>query len=244
MIKAAIEYLYNLGSALDPVATVDGRNYDKRDMSPVMEPCPAVIEMHTLAGLVEYRKAIMEQEAGGRKVVFCAAWDRVSLVTEAAGPFKQRFPLAVATPGINDHFPSGMYLDLEQFIINVQVYFDSDYSPVGCDKGKVLKLAGNIRDEAISTSVDDGVAQTVAVKTGIARVTEKKVSNPFTLRPFRTFTDIEQPSSSYILRFKRDEKGGIKAGLWEVGDPSWRVECAEEIKKFLTSKLPEIPVLV
>lgn len=80
------------------------------------------------------------------------------------------------------------------------------------DRADVLRSIGKMRYENEVKMEDDGVTQTVASKAGVALVREDQIPNPVRLAPFRTFTEIEQPISPFILRV--DDKCNV--GLFEA----------------------------
>src|SRR6185312_354996 len=90
----------------------------------------------------------------------------------------------------------------EQFAISVQTCVKN--TP---DRERLLELAGGVMSEAITTSSDDGVSQTVAVKSGISLVAKKRIENPFTLAPYRTFAEIEPVPAPFILRARQTKPG-------------------------------------
>ena len=77
------------------------------------------------------------------------------------------------------------------------------------------------------------MSQSVTVKTGIASVSNVKVPNPVVLRPYRTFTEIEQPESRFIFRM---QEGGLCA-LFEADGGAWEKKAVINIKEYLSDKL-------
>lgn len=59
------------------------------------------------------------------------------------------------------------------------------------------------------------------------------VPNPVILRPCRTFTEIEQPYSPFILRVA----DGPKAALFCADSGAWKLEDIKKIKEYLSQKL-------
>ena len=82
---------------------------------------------------------------------------------------------------------------------------------------------------------DDGVTQTVSSASGVVLVKEEKIPNPVTLAPFRTFSEIEQPESSFVLRV--NDRGRV--GLFEADGGSWRNTAMLRIKEYLDNHLNE-----
>ena len=131
---------------------------------------------------------------------------------------------AAYLPGI----PFDRMIDREQFNIIVQ----SGFSDSG-DKDKVLAAIGNMRLENSVQVQDDGVTQTVASKSGVVVVEKKNIPNPVTLSPYRTFAEIMQPASRFILRVNED--GNV--GLFEADGGAWRNEAIRLINDYLFIKL-------
>ena len=61
-----------------------------------------------------------------------------------------------------------------------------------------------------------------------------------TLKPFRTFREIEQPESEFILRYQN--RNGIEAALFEGDGGCWKLDAILRIKEWLSDKT-EIPVI-
>ncbi len=92
------------------------------------------------------------------------------------------------------------------------------------------------KDEAVHQ--DDGLAQTVTLKSGsgsLARVELKEIVN---LRPYRTFADVMQPMSMFKLRVRRN--GGL--ALFEADGGRWRLEAMDNVRHELEFRLAEAGV--
>ena len=66
--------------------------------------------------------------------------------------------------------------------------------------------------------------------------------NPVTLRPFRTFTEVEQPASSFVFRAKQKD-GGMEFMLVEADGGAWRGEAMRNIKEYMQKAIPELSVI-
>ena len=91
-----------------------------------------------------------------------------------------------------------------------------------------MSYAGNIRNEQIETSDDDGVTQLAAIKRG-AKLKTEGFKNPVQLAPFRTFYEIKQPESQFIFRINQD----MQMGLFSVENKIWEVQAMLLIKEYL-----------
>ena len=131
-----------------------------------------------------------------------------------------------------------LFRSLESFIIGLQAYFVQDENTAA-----LLKVVGNIKDEQVQQFSDDGRTQTVTVKTGLSLASLVEVPNPITLRPFRTFPEIEQPESLFVFRMRQQEKQPPACGLWEADNKLWKVTAIKSIAAWLHEKLPDIPII-
>ena len=100
----------------------------------------------------------------------------------------------------------------------------------------------SIKDETVRISGDDGFTQTVTARAGVALVEEVKVPNPVTLRPYRTFMEVEQPPSSFVLRLRSGDKSP-NVSLHEADGGQWKLEAIRAIKAFLAEQLPEMLIV-
>jgi hypothetical protein len=88
---------------------------------------------------------------------------------------------------------------------------------------KLIGIVGNLVTEESIRCEDDGITQRVSTKKGVSgRLIEIPVQNPFMLTPYRTFYELEQPTSAFILRVKDGS-----AALYE-GDGGLWVKAARE----------------
>src|SRR5690606_11961476 len=102
---------------------------------------------------------------------------------------------------------------------------------------------GNVRTEASVGTSDDGVTQKVEVKAGISMVGMAEVPNPVTLAPYRTFHDVTQPESPFVLRVKMEGERAF-AALFEADGGRWQQTAVQEIAAWLEKELKgKIPVL-
>jgi hypothetical protein len=143
----------------------------------------------------------------------------------------------MASPPDSDRFPFGRWLEVEDFIIQIQAKMVIDETVEG-----LLQLLSSIKDEKIKTSEDNGYSQAVTARTGVALVNQVKVPNPVTLRPYRTFMEIEQPGSSYVFRLKSGDKAP-QVSLHEADGGQWKLEAIQGIKAFLAEALPDVPII-
>ena len=100
----------------------------------------------------------------------------------------------------------------------------------------LLDILSRISKESNVTSKDNGVSQSVEARQGIALKENIPVRPRVPLRPFRTFQEVEQPESEFLLRL--NEEGSI--GLFEADGGMWKLAARQTIKAFLEDKLADL----
>ena len=126
------------------------------------------------------------------------------------------------------NFNYGRFHDTEELIIA----FQSKFTPTK-DRDLLLKVIGNVKEENVRTTGDNGIAQAVTIKTGVASADDVLVPNPVTLAPYRTFLEVEQPESDFIFRMKDCPSGAI----FEADGGAWRNEAILNVRAYLQSQL-------
>jgi hypothetical protein len=236
MIKAAIQKILDL--APPTILQRDGREYSNQALHGIKKPTPEPLTIHTLTGIVDYIKDSGDTadvpEGEGTIFIHVLSPATVALYSNLMGPWVQRNCYLKATLADAHGFPFGHWLDPETFIISLQAQFVPDATVAS-----ILAMVGTIKDEVVKTSGDDGYSQTVTAKAGIALVGTVAVPNPVTLAPYRTFMEVEQPASSFILRLRK----GVEISLHEADGGQWRLKAIQNIKNFLATALPNIPVI-
>jgi hypothetical protein len=202
---------------------------------PPAEPQAQGLKLHTLSGLVEYVQRDMDAGLENGAVVHVLSHNHVQVISSIDGRHKRRDVFATAQ--IEDYnFSFDAFLDCETFIIGLQSHFDVK----AFDAPTVLKIVGNIKQENVRTASDDGVTQSVVARTGIAKVAEVEVPNPVELRPFRTFLEVEQPSSTFVLRMRQGREGQLPTcALFEADGGKWKLRAIENIRDYLKAELVE-----
>lgn len=242
--RAQAEYLVNTGERLAEakqkpiVQEIDGHpyiffdgNYKRIDpIPPIDDPQPRPFLAFSLRGLVDYIKTDVDglfaaQEV--RHIVSVCGVDTVKVYTPITGYSKSRHVIAECRAHVPE-IPFNRYIDPEDFQIMVQTRFqDSD------NRKTVLKLAGNIKGEQSMQTADDGVSQKVTIKRGVATAADVIVSNPVLLTPLRTFYEVEQPSSPFVIRFSEN----AQAALFEGDGGAWMLKAVENIRTWLEAAL-------
>lgn len=99
----------------------------------------------------------------------------------------------------------------------------------------LLDLLSRISKESGVTTNDNGVSQTVEARQGIAMKAAVAIKPRVALRPYRTFLEVEQPESEFLLRL--DGEGNV--GLFEADGGMWALTAKERIASYFEEKLAE-----
>lgn len=233
MIREALQYIVNLGEA-KLITSNSGRQFSDKQVHEIKTPRINGFETYTLTSIIDY---ITKDPDGlcsdDPLVIHIKSPDRVLLQTANRFAENYRDTLIEA----NCLLPSiqfGRYLDVESFIIQMQSKFvKTDMTDL------LLRIVGNVKEEQVRTTSDDGVSQQVVAKTGIAKVENILVPNPVLLKPFRTFIEVNQPESMFVFRMQN----GPEMAIFEADGGAWRNEAISNIRKFF-EMCPDIEVLL
>jgi hypothetical protein len=213
------------------VFEIGGSSYTSRKVFDIRAPEQEVkpLGINTLRGLTDYVNKNVDALTKEECMIHVASHDKVYLLSKVAGHFKQRdaFVIASCESLFGNSFRFGQFIDNEQFIIGMQsLLVQTD------ETAKILKVVGNIKEEKVASFSDDGISQSVTAKAGVVRVEQVAVPNPVLLRPYRTFREIEQPESPFVLRMK--EGGDLPlCALFEADGGNWKIKAVNAIKDYL-----------
>lgn len=100
----------------------------------------------------------------------------------------------------------------------------------------LLDLLSRMTDENSVSTKDNGVTQTVEARQGVALNAVVDVKPRIQLQPFRTFLEVEQPESEFLLRVDSDK--GI--GFFEADGGVWKLEAKRNISGYFNSNLCDL----
>jgi hypothetical protein len=233
MIREAIEKILSLAP---PTRVEMGeRTFFDRKLVPDLLPEPKTLTIHTLSGIKDYLKENPDGLDLNTVLLHVLSPTEVNLFSRLTGPFEQRKEF-LAAQHLMPTFQFDKYMDIETFIVELQAKFVQDETTAA-----ILQLVGTISDEIIATYADDGVTQGVTAKTGLGRVEQRAVPNPVTLRPFRTFNEIEQVPGRFVLRLRSGVAAGARpsVALFEADGGAWQLEAIRRIQHWLRTAVPE-----
>lgn len=95
-----------------------------------------------------------------------------------------------------------------------------------------MKLLSDISCGAKVVYNDNGIATTVTTQKGVAMQTNVQIKPLIKLRPYRTFQEVEQPESIFLIRL--NDRG---ISFVEADGGMWKLQARETIKAHLESAL-------
>ena len=98
---------------------------------------------------------------------------------------------------------------------------------------ELVKLLGSITEQNSAQVSDDGFSQNVVVRKGIALKDNRTINPIVKLKPYRTFAEIDQPESEFLLRLS----DGANVALYEADGGAWKLEARKRIADYLREAL-------
>ena len=239
MLKEALQYLISLADP-DFREEEDGRVYSSRPLTEVQTPLVKAIEVQTLAGLRDLYKLHNERE---NSIIHIEDYSSVWLVSQKLDQWNRRSAGAHAKlPSDSPKFRFSTWMDPEEFLIGMMTLFeDSNYAHG--DNRKVVKLINSLAAEAVTISTDDGFSQQVITRQGMITKSEEKISPRVSLQPFRTFREVSQPYSDFVLRLRSRQGQMPSCALFEADGGEWKNDAIKTIREWFAKELPNANVV-
>lgn len=212
--------------------TVNGKDYSTGMLFnpplPEQPPFPA-IKLYTLDSLVDYIAANRDAaELSEAQIVVYA--QQVHLLGRPQGDQRKRDLYVDVVAGVEG--PSfGGYMPIEDF----RIYLLTKFRDMP-DRETILRFIARISDEHVATSEDNGVSQSVTVRSGIATHAQSTVPSPVQLAPIRTFVEVDQPVGHFLFRLKQAKDALPTAALFEL-HTNWKRDAAVAVKVYLDAVL-------
>ena len=228
-LKDALQYIVDLGKT--KTFDVNGKTYTDGYLSLVEEPryYLGTVEFGSLDAIIKMVKTELGILSDEDHPVFIhvKGYKQVDVFTGPDDHAKRETPYTAVCKDTD--FREG-YRTQQEAIIELRSRFlpteDTDY---------LLNLISTINNEEGAKSEDNGVTQTVTAKRGVSMLQTVGIKPRVVLQPFRTFREIVQPESEFILRL--NERGDV--GLFEADGGIWKMEAKDRIMEFLSCGLRE-----
>lgn len=239
MLKAAIEKLLSLADV--DVLNINSRQFTSRPVDEVLPNLIHPLEVHSLQAVVDFFSGKTGENCDtttSNVVIHIVDPYTVKVLDGCANDVYRNREHYLTARCIHDEFAFGKYHDQEQMIIKLMTLFEQDE--------KTAQIRDVISRLTVRSDVeleDDGVSQDVTVRKSNRRGDEKiTIENPMTLRPIRTFTEVEQVSAPYVLRVK-DQNGIPHVAIFDASADHWKNDAIRNIRQFLEKELPGVKIL-
>jgi hypothetical protein len=190
-------------------------------------PTPDPLAVSSLGGLRDYLVANRDLLDLDITIVHVVSPQVVRVVGDLEVALNRHTFLEATVTNLTDGF-LGKYHLQDEFIIGLQTRFAASDG-----RAAVLRVIGVLKNEQIATSADDGITQTVETRAGIALARHSEIPNPIMLTPYRTFREVTQPESWFVLRVQAGRSGLPEIGLFEADGGAWRLTAVERIRDWL-----------
>jgi len=128
-------------------------------------------------------------------------------------------------------FRGGFFFDHMETIIRLRSRFVPNEG-----QEYLLSLLSRMNLEQSATSTDNGVTQRVEARQGIALNSKETIKPIVKLRPYRTFHEVEQPESEFLIRV--DDRGNV--GLFEADGGAWKLQAKKNIAAYFEEVLKDL----
>lgn len=198
---------------------------------------PDPVKVSTLAGFADLVKGELDsKDFPGEFLVHVVDEDTVQLIARTSDEHGRRQVLVEAHPMGFEQFKFGAWLPQEDFLIKMAALFAD-----GEDKSYVLKVAAGLTRESGTTLTDDGFTQSAVVKAGLKLVERVELKPMVSLAPYRTFPEVAQPVSEFILRARTTDQPML--AMFEADGGRWKVAAIATLKAALEAFELGIPII-
>lgn len=194
---------------------------------------PDTMQVNTLTAFVNYIKAgISNSEILSPLYINITSPTKVYAVTPI-NKFGDRMTIVYAERYAFSPFGFGDRHDFESFVVALRSKF-APSEGVQCLLDCLRKVTSN---NDVSTE-DNGITQVVTAKNGLHLDTSTAITPIWSLKPHRTFTEIDQPESLFLLRMTQSGDN-TQYALHETDGKAWAVTAMNSIGDYLRKQLKE-----
>ena len=239
MEKGVIEEIKKIVLQGCEIKEIDGNKYSPVGLNRVYsDPRPEALNIRSLSGIVKYLKDNKDKYSLDDLTIVVIDHKSVNVVTSVHGESNERHVILRASLEDIKSFPYERFLEHEDFLIKMRSLFANND-----DRNNLIMFASKVSNDTSFKTEDDGISQVVEVKRGIsgALTDEKPAPSIVKLKPFRTFSECEQPESEFLFRMKDDR--GVVCTLLEADGGFWKQEARIKIKEYLELNIPEVSVI-
>jgi hypothetical protein len=211
---------------LDQGKLVDVRALFRKD------PAANAVVLASLTGVLDYVDTNVDKLELPKLLAIVQSPTRVELVS-ALRTERDRETLVVAELQ-GEGFKFGTFYEQQNFVIGLMTRF----VPTDARDTLVAAVAKIVAGETITVD-DDGIGQTVTMQVNAGLRTPVVLKPIQHLQPFRTFREVEQPESPFLLRTAAVKDQQPTLALFNADGGEWANTARVRIKEFLDLQLSE-----
>lgn len=232
MIEQAIEKIRNMTKP--DITKVENTTYIGKEILHQSKAWMGSFTINTLTGLVDYINSDIDglNDQKIKLMVVVKNFNNVYLVSGTDTDLQKRHNI-IDVDSHDCEFEFNRKMDIESFIIGLQANFQGTE-----DAATILKFVSSLTSSAVLEVNDTGSSQDLKIKSGV-RSENADVPNPVMLKPWRTFTEVEQPPSRFIFRVGKNSNDVPVCGLYAADGGAWKNEAIINIRDFLKKNLPD-----
>ena len=243
MLKEALEYIRKTAHAEEIVNPASDGLFTQVVHLPPAEPTAKPIEVKTLTSVVDYLEANRDGLELEEFAILVESPTSVRVIGPLVGRHRQRECVLSASAEVPT-VVLDRYVEREDMQIMLMSRFSAEGENPN-DYFDAVKLVSTVTSGTTRTVGDDGVQQEVSVQRGAATKARDLVKRVYQLAPYRTFAEIVQPLSPFVLRIRGDEEK-IEVALFEADGGAWKIQARKSIANWLWVEIKsrELPVEV
>lgn len=208
---------------------IDGHTYTDGELKIVEPPVdrPLMLDVYSLDSICKLIRTEIKK-VGTTIIVQAESYQDVKVMTTYLDDFTRNslYRARADVPG----FRSG-WRKREDAVIELRSLFVPNEGTA-----YMLDLLSRITDENTVQTNDNGITQTVEARQGVALKTFVDIKPRVSLQPFRTFLEVPQPESEFLLRVDADK--GI--GFFEADGGVWKLEAKRNIAAYFEENLKDL----
>ena len=228
MIKAAIEKILEISE--NKIHEINGNFYTEKPVTLINSPVykPRSIGVNSLDSLV---KLINEEGVTanvGKLFVRVSSHNEVEVFSSYSDQYERAYLYKAESD--SPRMCTNCYEDYEKTMVLLRSAFIPNEGTA-----YLLDILSRISNEESVQSSDNGMTQTVEVRKGIALQAKEAVKSRVKLIPYRTFLEVEQPESEFLVRLNKD--GEI--AFFEADGGMWKLNAKDRIASYLEKALAD-----
>lgn len=229
-----VKAIANLQAAGVSVEEFHGIPYVNQSFHPILPPTVQTLKAGTLDAVRDYLLENPDALSLTDVLIHIISPTEVAVKSTIDATYGTRTSHLTVSPDLPG-FKFGSYYDQQAMMIALFTTFVQD----GDDLAYLKGLVGNLVAEESVQQEDDGTTQRVTAKAGLAKQELVSVKPIIRLKPYRTFTEVIQPESAFLVRLQKCEVGGVKVALHEADAGAWRVQAIQRVAEWLNEHVIE-----